>query len=285
MKFVSMAGLLHHALANGYAIGAFNVFNMESLQAVIEVAEEERAPVIVMCEQRDIGYAGINYLYHLALAALNDVTVPVAFHLDHGKDADLVKEGISTGFSSVMIDGSSLPFTDNIKLTRDIVTVAHAKGVSVEAELGHVGGAGGEGADEDSVYTDPELAAEFVHRTGVDALAVAIGTAHGVYVEVPKLDFPRLAEIRERVKIPLVLHGGSGTPDEDLQRAISLGICKINVGTDIRRRFLNTFIEAAQGSANDVRDVLIPARNAMKEVVRDRIRVFGAAGQASGSRA
>ena len=280
MGFVSKAKLLSHAQTNGYAVGAFNVFNMESLQAVIQVAEEEKAPVIIMCEQRDIGFAGLNYLYHLALAALRDATVPVALHLDHGTDPNLVKQGIDIGFSSVMIDGSSLSFEDNVELTRGIVEMAHPKGVSVEAELGHVGGAGAEGNDGDSVYTDPMLAEEFVQRTGVDSLAVAIGTAHGVYVEIPKLDFERLGEIQERVEIPLVLHGGSGTPDNDLQRAISLGICKINVGTDIRRRFMDEFVQSKNSGAKDVRDVLIPARNAMKEVIRDRIRVFGAAGRA-----
>ena len=282
MRFVSTEKLLHNAQANGYAVGAFNVFNMESLQAVAQVAEEEKAPVIIMCEQRDIGFAGINYLYHLALAALADATVPIALHLDHGKDPDVVKQGIYTGFSSVMIDGSSMPFEDNIRLTREIVKVAHAQGVTVEAELGHVGGAGAEGINDDSVYTNPLLAAEFVQRTAVDSLAVAIGTAHGVYVEVPKLDFERLEEISQRVAIPLVLHGGSGTPDDDLQRAISLGICKINVGTDIRMQFMAAFVESKAAGAKDVRDALSPARAVMKEVIRDRIRVFGAAGRANG---
>lgn len=279
MGFVSTATLLNHAQRNGYAVGAFNVFNMESLQAVIQVAEEEKAPVIIMCEQKDIGFAGMKYLYHLALAALHEATIPVALHLDHGIDPNLVKQGVDTGFSSVMIDGSSLPFEGNVELTRGIVEMAHSRGVSVEAELGHVGGAGAEGDGVDSVYTDPRLAEEFVQKTGVDSLAVAIGTAHGVYLEMPKLDFERLEEIRGRARIPLVLHGGSGTPDKDLQRAISLGICKINVGTDIRIRFMNEFVRSRNSGAKDVRDVLIPARNAMKECIRDRIRVFGAAGR------
>lgn len=278
MKFFSTVDLLRHAYQNGYAIAAINVFNMESVQAAVQAAQEEQAPLIVMCEQRDIGYAGMRSLYCLAAAAVEEATVPIALHLDHGNDFNIVRDGIEFGFSSVMIDGSQLPFEDNIALTTRVVQIAHPVGVAVEAELGHVGGGEAEGAQDVGILTDPDLAAEFARQTKVDALAVAIGTAHGVYVTEPKLDFDRLAEIRRKADIPLVLHGGSGTPDDSLKQAVAMGIAKINVGTDVRRRFVQTVLENGKED-REVRDVLKLARDVMKEIVRDRIRVFGSAGK------
>lgn len=279
MRFTSMSKMLQDAKANGYAVPGFNVFNMESLQAVVEVAQEEQAPVIVMAEQRDVLYAGMNYICHMTEAAYEEVDVPIALHLDHGNNLDVINQAIDRGFSSVMIDGSQLPFEDNIKVTAQVVKRAKEKGISVEAELGHVGGTGAESTGE-SQYTDPAVVHEFVKATQVDALAVAIGTAHGVYRRLPKLDFPRLEAIAQEVDIPLVLHGGSGTPDSDLQRAIELGVCKINIGTDIRRAFVAVIAAMGQDSSLDVRDVLQPAKAQMKEIIRDRIWVFGARNRA-----
>ena len=275
MHFLPMNELLRDAQKKRYAVPGFNVFNMESLQAVVEVAVEERAPVIVMAEQRDLLYAGIDYIYGMMQGAACCIDVPVALHLDHGTDLGIVKKAIERGFSSVMIDGSQLPIAENIRVTQAAVELVHARGVSVEAELGHVGGAGGERMGE-GFLTDPAVVGEFAASTGTDALAVAIGTAHGVYVETPKLDFPRLEAIAQSTDVPLVLHGGSGTPDDSLRRSIELGICKINVGTDIRRAFLATTAELGRDAALDVRDVLTQAKTRMKEVIRDRIRVFGA---------
>jgi fructose-bisphosphate aldolase class II len=281
MPFVPMKELLMDAKRRGYAVGGFNVFNMESVQAVISAAEKEAAPVIIMGEQRDVGYAGMDYLYHVALAATEKTSVPVAFHLDHGISIDVVKRAVERGFSSVMIDRSFAPLEENIAVTQEVIAMARRASVSVEAELGHVGGAGAEAGQGDaSIYTDPQEALVFVQETGVDALAVAIGTAHGVYVETPKLDLERLAQISRLVDIPLVLHGGSGTPDDDLCRAIELGVCKINVGTDIRRRFVSEVVKAGNDGKSDVRDVLTAGRNAMEEVIIDRIQVFGASGKA-----
>jgi fructose-bisphosphate aldolase class II len=279
--FTPMKELLLDAQRNHYAVPGFNAFNMESLQAMIEVASDEQAPIIVMAEQRDLLYAGLDYIYYLMKAAQGGTKLPAALHLDHGNDLEIIAKAIEIGFSSVMIDGSQLPYAENIKVTASVVEKARAKGVTVEAELGHVGGGGAEGSGA-SLLTDPAVVAEFVETTGVDALAVAIGTAHGVYTETPKLDFPRLKAIAQETDVPLVLHGGSGAPDDDLRQAIELGVCKINVGTDIRRAFVSTIVEVGQDSTLDVREVLTPAKNKMKEVIRERIRVFGASHRLKG---
>lgn len=282
LKFVPMRELLQAAKAEGYALPAINVFNMESIHAVLEAANEERAPIIIMAEQRDLLYAGMEFMIKMAEAAASKAEVPIAFHLDHGRDLELVKRGIAAGFSSVMFDGSQLSFEDNIRFTKQVVDWAKERGVSVEAELGHVALAGAEANGEatEGFLTNPELVPAFVDATGVDALAVAIGTAHGVYRSMPKLDFARLEAIAKGVDIPLVLHGGSGTPDPDLQQAIKLGVCKINVGTDVRRAFVAAVVEKGQDPDRDVRDVMTYARAKMKEIIRDRIRVFGAQGRA-----
>ncbi|HHT72241.1 MAG TPA: class II fructose-bisphosphate aldolase [Firmicutes bacterium] len=282
MKFEPMHTLLHRAKRGGYAVPAINVFNMESIQAVVETANEEQAPIIIMAEQRDLLHAGVEFMVKMAEAALAVAEVPVAFHLDHGRDMELLKRGIGAGFSSVMFDGSQLSFEENIRLTGQVVSWAEERGVSVEAELGHVAlaGAEGDGAPTDGLLTDPAMVPPFVEATGVHALAVAIGTAHGVYTSLPKLDFDRLSAIARGVDIPLVLHGGSGTPDPDLKRAIELGVCKINVGTDVRRAFVAAVVEAGKDPDLDVREVMTYAKSKMKEIIRDRIRVFGAQGRA-----
>ncbi|NMB00629.1 MAG: class II fructose-bisphosphate aldolase [Firmicutes bacterium] len=277
MHFTPMRELLSDAKRNKYAVPAFNVFNMESLQAVIETAVEEMAPVIIMAEQRDFLYVGAHYMVQMGVAAGYTASIPFALHLDHGSDLELISKAIECGFSSVMYDGSQLPFDENIRVTRQVVEMASRYGVSVEAELGHV--ARGTGVADQGLYTDPEMVPEFVEATGVDALAVAIGTAHGLYKCIPKLDFARLEAISKSVDIPLVLHGGSGTPDNDLKKAIQLGVCKINVGTDVRRAFMAAAVEMGQNQDLDVRDVLWVAKDRMKEIIRDRIRVFGAQGR------
>ena len=238
MALVTTKQLLLDAQQGGYAVGAFNVENMEMVQAVVAAAEELRSPVIMQTTPSTVKYANLNYFYENVKVAAQESSVPVVIHLDHGNSFELAMQAYRTGYTSIMIDGSHEGFEDNIALTSAVVKACHPGEVPIEAELGKVGGKeddldGGEG----DPYTNPQEAAEFVERTGIDSLAVAIGTAHGVYKGVPKLDFSRLSEIRKAVSIPLVLHGTSGVPDEDVAECIKRGICKVNYATDLRIAF------------------------------------------------
>ena len=238
MALVTPKQLLLDAQKGGYAVGAFNVENMEMVQAVVAAAEELRSPVIMQTTPSTVKYANLNYFYENVKVAAQESSVPVVIHLDHGNSFELAMQAYRTGYTSIMIDGSHEGFEDNIALTSAVVKACHPGEVPIEAELGKVGGKeddldGGEG----DPYTNPQEAAEFVERTGIDSLAVAIGTAHGVYKGVPKLDFSRLSEIRKAVSIPLVLHGTSGVPDEDVAECIKRGICKVNYATDLRIAF------------------------------------------------
>ncbi len=238
MALVTTKQLLLDAQKGGYAVGAFNVENMEMVQAVVAAAEELRSPVIMQTTPSTVKYANLNYFYENVKVAAQESSVPVVIHLDHGNSFELAMQAYRTGYTSIMIDGSHEGFEDNIALTSAVVKACHPGEVPIEAELGKVGGKeddldGGEG----DPYTNPQEAAEFVERTGIDSLAVAIGTAHGVYKGVPKLDFSRLSEIRKAVSIPLVLHGTSGVPDEDVAECIKQGICKVNYATDLRIAF------------------------------------------------
>jgi len=213
--FVTNKELLSVAMAKGYAVGAFNIQNLETLLAVIEASMEERSPVIVAVTPSTIKYAGLEYLAGIAKTASESVPVPMSLHLDHGKNAEIVSKCIDAGFTSVMIDGSHLNFEENISLTKHVTRLAHSKGISVEGELGRLAGVEEATVEEKkAVLTDPEAAKEFVERTDVDALAVAIGTSHGAYKfkGEPKLDFERLKAIRKKVKVLLVLHGASSVP-------------------------------------------------------------------------
>ena len=238
MALVTTKQLLLDAQKGGYAVGAFNVENMEMVQAVVAAAEELRSPEIMQTTPSTVKYANLNYFYENVKVAAQESSVPVVIHLDHGNSFELAMQAYRTGYTSIMIDGSHEGFEDNIALTSAVVKACHPGEVPIEAELGKVGGKeddldGGEG----DPYTNPQEAAEFVERTGIDSLAVAIGTAHGVYKGVPKLDFSRLSEIRKAVSIPLVLHGTSGVPDEDVAECIKRGICKVNYATDLRIAF------------------------------------------------
>lgn len=238
MALVTTKQLLLDAQKGGYAVGEFNVENMEMVQAVVAAAEELRSPVIMQTTPSTVKYANLNYFYENVKVAAQESSVPVVIHLDHGNSFELAMQAYRTGYTSIMIDGSHEGFEDNIALTSAVVKACHPGEVPIEAELGKVGGKeddldGGEG----DPYTNPQEAAEFVERTGIDSLAVAIGTAHGVYKGVPKLDFSRLSEIRKAVSIPLVLHGTSGVPDEDVAECIKRGICKVNYATDLRIAF------------------------------------------------
>jgi fructose-bisphosphate aldolase class II len=293
--------LLLAARRGGYAVGAFNIQNLESLLAVVEAAVEERSPVIVAVTPGAIKYAGLNHLAGLVKAAAESAPVPMALHLDHGEDIETVRKCLEAGFTSVMIDGSHLPFEENVALTRKVVELAHLRGVSVEGELGKLAGV----EEREAVLTDPDEAKEFVERTGVDALAVSIGTSHGAYKfkGEPRLDFERLRVIREKVDVPLVLHGASsvpqwiiekatkygaelagakGIPEDHIRRAIELGITKINIDTDMRLAFTATVREVLtnQPKEFDPRKILGPAKEAVKEVVKAKMRLFGSSGKA-----
>ena len=281
---VSGKDILLHAQKNAYAVGAFNINNMEIVQAIGDAAKELKAPVILQASQGGIKYAGIEYISSLGKTAANLADGPVTLHLDHGTDFDQVMLCLRHGFSSVMIDGSRFPLEENIAFTKRVVEIAHPLGVSVEAELGKIGGTEDHIVvdERDATFTDPDEAERFVEETGVDSLAIAVGTAHGVYKGEPKIDFDRIKAIRGKVTIPLVLHGSSGVPYEALKKAISLGICKINIDTDLRISFTDGVRQVLENTPNefDPRKILGPARDKMTETIKEKIKVFGSDGKA-----
>ena len=284
MNLVSLKDVLEPAEKGGYAVGAFNANNMEIVQAIIESAAVERSPVILQASQGAINYAGLDYIVALVKAAAQGTDVPVVLHLDHGTDFDQVMRCIRSGFSSVMFDGSRLPLDENIAMTRRVVEIARAVGVSVEAELGKIGGTEDDISVEEreALFTDPAEAERFVKETEVDALAVAIGTAHGPYKGEPRLDFPRLKRIKELTGAPIVLHGSSGVPDDAIRKAISLGVSKINIDTDIRQAFTSGITEFIKKNPDNIdpRKMLAPAKAEMKKKVKEKMRLFGCAGKA-----
>ena len=297
---VPMKQLLLKAQKGRYAVGAFNINNMEVFQAVVNASRKLKSPVIIQTSEGAINYAGLDILYHIASIVKEMPDVKASLHLDHGKDLDLIKKCVNIGYTSVMIDGSHFRFWDNIKITKKVVEFAHKKGVSVEGELGTIGGAEDLVSSRKIIYTDPNAAKEFVEQTGVDALAVAIGTSHGAYKfeDAAKLDIERLKLIHSRVKIPLVLHGASGVPswlvslaskygaklgkpegvpDQQIKEAIKNGVCKINTDTDLRLAFdaavRKTITEHPEDF--DPRHILGPARDLIQQVVEARMRLFG----------
>lgn len=233
MPLVSTKVLLEQAQASGYAVGAFNIENMEMAQAVIDAAMEVNGPVILQTTTSTLRYATASVFAALVSAMARDVSVPVALHLDHGNSFNLAMQALQAGYTSLMYDGSLLSFEENICTTRKVVEAASAVGIPVEAELGNIGGKEDD-TEAVTAYTDPLMAEEFVAKTNVDSLAVAIGTAHGVYKGQPVLDIARLSAIRERITVPLVLHGASGLSDETVQTCIRNGICKVNFATELR---------------------------------------------------
>ncbi len=284
MSFVPVDDLLREAEAGGYGVGAFNCNNMEIVQAIVQAAEAEKSPVILQASQGAIKYAGINFIVAMAREAACSVKVPVALHLDHGTGFDQIMWCIRSGFSSVMIDGSKLPLEENIALTKRVVECAYPLGLSVEAELGKIGGTEDDitVSEKEATFTDPEEAKYFVEKTQVGSLAVAIGTAHGQYKGEPKLDFDRLKKIRSLVKIPIVLHGSSGVPDEAISEAIELGVRKVNIDTNIREAFVEAARTVVANSPKEIdpRKILGPAREAAVEIIREKIRLFGSSGKA-----
>ena len=305
MSLVTTKEMFEKSMKEGFAIGAFNVNNMEIIQAIVDAASEAKSPVILQASSSAIKYAGIDYLMKMVEAAtIVHPELPIAIHLDHGPDFETCKMCIDAGFTSVMIDGSKYDFEENVKVTKEVVDYAHSKGVVVEAELGKLAGIEDEvNVDsKDAMYTDPEQAEEFVKRTGCDSLAIAIGTSHGAYKfkGEAKLRFDILKEIRKRIpNTPIVLHGASsvipklvemcneyggdipgakGVPDEMLMEAGKLGVSKINVDTDLRLAMTagirKVFVE--EPNAFDPRKYLTPARELIKETVKHKmVNVFG----------
>ncbi|OOM16427.1 tagatose bisphosphate family class II aldolase [Clostridium saccharobutylicum] len=279
---LSTREMLLKAQKEGYAVPAFNIHNLETLQVVAETAMEMRSPVIIAGTPSTIeDYAGPDYVKAMAEVAASKYDVPIAIHLDHFEDVQAIKKDIDIGFRSCMIDASKKPFKENISIVKDVVAYAHEYDAVVEAELGKLGGREDDLVvdDKDAMYTNPDDAVEFVDKTGVDSLAIAIGTAHGLYKGEPKLDFERLKEIRSKVNIPLVLHGASDVPDELVQKAISLGICKVNVATDLKIPFSDAVKEYFKENpkANDPRKYMTPGKEAMKKIVEHKINVCGSA--------
>ena len=276
---VNMKYLLDNANRDGYAVMAVNSVNMEMARAVIEAASEEHSPIIVQMGKGQMAkLAHPDDILPMIIAMAERAHVPICLNLDHGPDFETEVDAIHRGFTNVMIDASSLPYEENVRRTRMIVDLAHAKGISVEAELGHVGqAADGDGKTSD-MYTNVEQAKDFVARTGIDALAVAIGTAHGKYPAgyVPKLDFDRLAELKAALKMPLVLHGGSGSGEENIRKAVAGGINKINVCTDAFHAAEIAMKEKWEKEpGTDYLNIMMTAEAAIKKFVKEYIRMIG----------
>jgi len=308
MPLTTNKELLTRARKGGYAVGAFNMNNLEILQAIVSAGEAERSPAIIAVSEGAIQYAGMPYLISMVRTAAAQTSAPISLHLDHGKDLEVIRSCIDNGFTSVMIDGSEFEFDKNIEVTKKVVEMAKRKGVSVEAELGRLKGIEEKisVSEKEAIFTDPQAAEDFVKRTGVDALAIAIGTSHGAYKfkGEAKLDFERLKEIARKVSIPLVLHGASGVPsavleraerfgaklpgakgipDEAIQKAIGLGISKINIDTDLRLSFVGALREILTTKPDefDPRKILGPGREAIKQTVQSKMKLFGSSGKAA----
>lgn len=275
--------ILLKAQAGGYAVGAFNVENMEMVQAVAEAAEELQSPVIMQTTPSTVKYAGLDYYLANVKTAAERTSVPVVMHLDHGNSFELAMQALRAGYTSIMIDGSHEAFEDNMTVSRAVADACHPSKVPVEAELGKVGGKEDDlDGGDDNPYTDPQEAKEFVERTGVDFLAVGIGTAHGVYKGEPKLQFDILSQIRDVIEIPLVLHGTSGVPDEAVKECIKRGICKVNYATDLRIAFTKgvNSVFTADPDIIDPKKYSAAGREEVKKYVMSKIKVCGSAGKA-----
>lgn len=284
MPLVSMTELMQQAKAQKFAVGQFNMNNLEFTKAIMEAAEEERSPFIFGVSEGAIKYMGLDYVVAMAHAAADKSDIPVALHLDHGSSFEVTMKCIKAGFTSVMFDGSHYSLEDNIRLTKEVVRAAHAMGVSVEGELGTIGGVEDDlnVADEDAKLAKPEEAIRFYEETGVDALAIAVGTAHGVYKGEVRIRYNIIEEVSNKVPVPIVLHGGSGVPDEAIRRSIELGVGKINVNTENQVAMTAAIKKVLEEKPDviDPRKYLNPAIAAMREVVKGKMRLFGSSNKA-----
>lgn len=282
MALINPLEFIAAAQKKGVAIAAFNVHNLETVQAVVEAAAEERAPVMIQTTPGTLKHAGIPYIGAIVKTAADLHRIPIALHVDHCSSFQTIIQCIQSGYTSVMIDSSKLAYAENIAMVKKVVEVAKSAGVAVEAELGRIGGTEDQlTVDErEATFTVPEEARDFVEKTGIDTLAIAIGTAHGEYKGEPKLDFQRLTEIHKLVSLPLVLHGASGVPDESVREAIRRGICKINIATELKIPMAKAIQESFAGNPkeNDPRNYMGAAKEAVKKVVREKIRLCNASG-------
>jgi ketose-bisphosphate aldolase len=274
----TLKDILEHARKNQYAVPAFDCCEDVMVRAILETAEELNAPVILMGLTAELENKGMTYLPRLIRAVADAHNVPVSLHLDHATDLDWIKRAVDNGFTSVMIDGSQLPFEENVKLTKATVDIAQPHGISVEAELGHVGGMDLDATEcGESVLTEADEVTRFVEETGVDALAVSIGTAHGVYQSLPNLNIERLKELNAVSTIPLVLHGGSGTPEDQIQESVRNGICKLNIYADCRIAMGNGLKQAASSLTREdplPPEIFGPIKQGVCDVVADKIRLL-----------
>ncbi len=279
--YLSSKEIIVKAYKEKYAVPAFNAENLEMVQAIIEAAEEEHSPVIIQTTPPTVKYLTADEAYAMVYTMAKKSTVPVALHLDHCADFNGVMAVIKAGYSSVMFDGSKLPFEENIAITRKVVEVARPMGITVEAELGTVGGKEDNVIAKEVIYTDPSEAKEFVEKTGVDMLAVAIGTAHGFYKGEPKLDFDRIEKISKLTDIPLVLHGGSGVPEESVKKAISLGMAKVNFATELRAAATKGVRKILQDeSVIDPKKYMAEARQEVIKLCKEKIKMCGSCNKA-----
>ena len=274
---VNMNDVLLPAKEGKYGVGFFNAINVEMARAVIETAEELHAPVMIGTAESLLPMMPLERVAEYLIPMAQKASVPVCIHFDHGKSFECCMEALRLGFSSIMYDCSMAPYEENVSRVAEMVKICHAVGVTVEGELGHVGDNAGAGKLENpsDFYTDPEVAADFVARTGVDSLAVAVGNAHGDYAFPPKLDFERIDTIFKKVQLPLVLHGGSGLADEDFRRAVQLGVNKVNIFTDISKAGRIGLEKGLAAGEKTMKELIPYELAAMKEVAAEKIRLFG----------
>lgn len=286
MPYQSGKTMINEAWNNGYAIGAFTAHNLETIKAVLLAAEEEQSPIMIQIGQKAINEMGMKPLRDAvdSLIQHHEITVPICLHLDHSRKFEQCMEAATRDFQSLMFDGSALPFEENVRITKAVVEVAAALGLGSEGEIGKIGGTEDDITvdEKDAMITTVEEALDFSERTGVDYLAVSIGTAHGVYKTTPELKFDRLTEIKQAVKKPIVLHGGSGVPDDQVIEAVKRGVAKINVDTELRQGFISGVQAHWAEAPNDfiLADVMNTGIESMKEVVKHKIRLFGSNGKA-----
>lgn len=284
MPLVNPMPTLNAARQNGYCIGAFNIVDYLTIETVIAAAETERAPVIIQTSSGTMKRFGVRQLVEMTRAAAAGSTVPIILHLDHGTKLDVIFEAIDCGYNSVMIDGSSQSFEDNIAVTRQVVEKAHAHGVAVEGEIGVVAGVEDDIVvrQDSAIYTTPEEAIEFKDCSGVDFLAAAIGTAHGFYKTAPRLDIDTLRQIRDKTDYPLVVHGGTGLSDETVREVVEAGACKFNVSTQIKQTYIDSMYDYIHENRTEynILKVLARAREELVEMIAAYIRLLGSARKA-----
>ncbi len=276
MKLVPFSEMLRQAQAGGYAVPALNVANMETVQAITQAANLEQSPLIVQLYHADLEYAGVDFMTAMTGTAAAHCSVPVSLSLDHGNSFEQAKSCIDAGFTGVMIDLSGDDFNENVRTTVEVVKYAHLRGVSVEAELGKIFDAQASEDVRNSGLTDPDMAEEFVKKTGVDALAVSVGTAHGIYSSKPVIDFNLVGKIVKKIGVPTVVHGGSNTPDEDIVEIVRLGVAKINIGTDLVIAYNQGLMRAFEESGPDIplRDAMGSARQCVIDIARHKIKLL-----------